>query len=97
MLSLAHICIIYMYTYLSLLQQRCYLVGGLQGLELMTSAFVRRRRRKVAATGEEIEDDGSAWVQECVLTVLRVEHLPACMDGDFDAMVAAFQVKKRAF
>eukprot|EP01046_Picozoa_sp_COSAG06_P066795 COSAG06_NODE_17014_length_967_cov_0.547235_2_plen_104_part_00 len=39
---------------------------------------------------EEIEDDGSAWVQECVLTVLRVEHLPACMDGDFDAMVAAF-------
>ena len=58
--------------------------GARKALELITGAFVRPWRQ-VAATGQE-NDDGT-WVQESILTVLRVEHLPACMDGNFDAMV----------
>ena len=40
---------------------------------------------------EEEEDEG--WAQESMLRVLRVEHLPTAMDGDFDAMVSIHQRK----
>ena len=61
--------------------------GARKGLELMMSAFVLPRRK----VGPAVVVDESAWVQECVLTILRVEHLPECLDGDFDAMVSAHQ------
>eukprot|EP01044_Picomonas_judraskeda_P004390 COSAG03_NODE_385_length_8317_cov_7.240813_9_plen_1299_part_00 len=67
--------------------------GARKGLELMTSAFVRPWKKVVVV---DEDNDESTWVQESVLTVLRVEHLPACMDGNFDAMVSAHQQEWQA-
>ena len=58
--------------------------GARKALELIAGAFVRPWRKVGVHRHEE---DDTTWVQESVLTVLRVEHLPACMDGNFDAMV----------